>query len=51
MRHPIRDPHGELIPTVDLRMPLDDSTPLPALRLNQKARIQRVKASNTELLR
>ena len=51
MGHPIRDPHGELIPTEDLRMPLDDSTPLSALRPNQKARIQRVKASDTELLR
>src|SRR5687768_5947580 len=28
MGHPARDPHGELIPTEDLKMPLDDSTPL-----------------------
>ena len=24
---PLRDPHGELIPTADLKMPFDDSTP------------------------
>ena len=51
MGHPIRDPHGELIPTADLKMPLDDSTPLSALRPNQTATIKRVKASDTELLR
>lgn len=51
MGHPIRDPHGELIPTEDLQMPPDDSTPLSALRPNQKARIQRVKAADTDLLR
>ena len=51
MGHPIRDPHGELIPTEDLRMPLDDSTPLSALRPNQIAIIQRVKASDPNLLR
>ena len=51
MGHPIRDPHGELIPTEDLKMPLDDSTPLSALRPNQNATIQRVKASDADLLR
>ena len=51
MGNPIRDPHGELIPTEDLRMPLDDSIPLSALRPNQKARIQRVKAAYPDLLR
>ena len=51
MGHPLSDPHGELIPTADLKMPLDDSTPLSALRPNQKATIQRVKAADTELLR
>lgn len=51
MGHPLRDPHGELIPTADLKMPLDDSTPLSALRPNQTATIKRVKASDTELLR
>src|SRR4030095_5358047 len=51
MGHPLRDPHGELIPTADLKMPLDDSTPLSALRPNQKATIKRVKAADTEFLR
>ena len=51
MGHPLRDPHGELIPTADLRMPLDDSTPLSVLRPPQTAIIQRVKASDTKLLR
>jgi DtxR family Mn-dependent transcriptional regulator len=51
MGHPTRDPHGELIPTADLKMPFDDSTPLSSLRPKQAATIQRVKASDTELLR
>ena len=51
MGHPTRDPHGELIPTADLKMPLDDLTPLSALRPNHTATIKRVKASDTELLR
>jgi DtxR family transcriptional regulator, Mn-dependent transcriptional regulator len=51
MGHPIRDPHGELIPTADLKMPLDDSTPLSAIRPNQTATIQRVKAADPDLLR
>jgi DtxR family Mn-dependent transcriptional regulator len=51
MGHPSRDPHGELIPTADLKMPLDDSTPLSALRPTQSGTITRVIASDTELLR
>lgn len=51
MGHPLRDPHGELIPTADLRMPLEDSTPLSALRPNQRGTVQCVKAADTELLR
>ena len=51
MGHPIRDPHGEPIPTADLKMPLDDSMPLSALRPNQTATIQRVEASDPKLLR
>ncbi|MCQ3937725.1 MAG: metal-dependent transcriptional regulator [Chloroflexi bacterium] len=49
--NPLRDPHGELIPTADLKMPLDDSTPLSALRPNQSATIQRVIAQDPNLLR
>jgi len=51
MGHPLRDPHGELIPTADLKMPLEDSTPLSALRPAQKGTVQCVKAADTELLR
>jgi DtxR family Mn-dependent transcriptional regulator len=49
--HPTRDPHGELIPTVDLKMPVDDSTPLSALRPNESATIQRVDSQDPNLLR
>ncbi|HMB25434.1 MAG: metal-dependent transcriptional regulator [Chloroflexota bacterium] len=51
MGHPVRDPHGELIPTADLKMPTDDLTPLSALRAGQSATVTRVEASDTELLR
>jgi DtxR family Mn-dependent transcriptional regulator len=49
--HPLRDPHGELIPTADLKMPLEDSTPLSALRPTQTGTVQCVKAADTDLLR
>jgi len=51
MGHPTRDPHGDLIPTEDLKMPVDASTPLSALRPGQAATILRVKASDPNLLR
>jgi Mn-dependent transcriptional regulator len=51
MGHPARDPHGEPIPTADLKMPLDDFLPLSALRPQQMATIRRVQASDPELLR
>lgn len=51
MGHPLRDPHGELIPTADLKMPEEDSTPLSALRPNQRGTVQSVKAADTALLR
>ena len=51
MGNPIRDPHGELIPTADLKMPPDHLTPLSALRPKQIGIIKRVKAANPELLR
>ena len=51
MGHPLRDPHGELIPTADLQMPLDDSTPLSSLRSGQFGKVEYVKASEAELLR
>ena len=49
--HPTRDPHGELIPSADLKMPADKSMPLSALRSTQLAAIQRVNASDPDLLR
>lgn len=51
MGHPVRDPHGEPIPTADLKMPSDESMPLSTLRPDQTATIKRVKASDAELLR
>ena len=51
MGHPTRDPHGELIPTADLKMPSDNSMPLAALRPSQTATVKRVKGSDKELLR
>jgi DtxR family Mn-dependent transcriptional regulator len=51
MGHPDRDPHGEPIPTADLKMPLDDSTPLSVLRPDQTVTIKRVVASDKDLLR
>lgn len=49
--HPARDPHGELIPTEDLKMPVDDSTPLSSLRPSQTAKILRVVSQDPKLLR
>jgi DtxR family Mn-dependent transcriptional regulator len=51
MGHPTRDPHGELIPTEDLKMPEDPSIPLSALRSGQSGTITCVKSSETNLLR
>jgi DtxR family Mn-dependent transcriptional regulator len=51
MGHPVRDPHGELIPTEDLTMPVDSSAPLSSLRPKQTAIIKRVIASDPALLR
>jgi len=51
MGDPIRDPHGELIPTADLKMPLDNSAPLSTLRPTQTGTVQCVKAADTDLLR
>jgi DtxR family Mn-dependent transcriptional regulator len=51
MGNPPRDPHGELIPTSDLHMPMEDSAPLSALRLGQRARIRYVHGADADLLR
>jgi DtxR family Mn-dependent transcriptional regulator len=41
---PLRDPHGELIPTAQLTMPSEDTQPLTALRPPQQAVVRRVEA-------
>jgi len=51
MGNPVRDPHGEPIPSADLKMPFDDSTPLSALRPDQSGIIQSVKGTDTGFLR
>lgn len=51
MGHPTRDPHGEPIPTEDLKMPADTSVPLSALRSGQGGIVTCVKSSETDLLR
>ncbi len=51
MGHPTRDPHGELIPTEDLKMPVDESLPLSSLRPGQSGVLARIKAPDAELLR
>ncbi len=49
--NPARDPHGELIPTADLKMPVEDSTPLSSLRPKETAVVRRVCAQDVSLLR
>lgn len=49
--HPTRDPHGELIPTVDLVMPVDKSCPLASLRTDETATVRRVSDDDPALLR
>ena len=41
---PSRDPHGDLIPTVELNMPASSDQPLSSLRPSQNAIIRRVTA-------
>lgn len=49
--NPLRDPHGELIPTAELTMPTDAGTPLSTLRPPLKAEILRVRSDDPALLR
>ncbi|MBE0683475.1 MAG: metal-dependent transcriptional regulator [Anaerolineales bacterium] len=49
--HPERDPHGELIPTADLTMPMDESCPLASLRTDETATVKRVSDDDPALLR
>ncbi len=48
---PLRDPHGELIPTPDLVMTADLLLPLAELRPTQQAIVVRVQAKDQSLLR
>jgi DtxR family transcriptional regulator, Mn-dependent transcriptional regulator len=48
---PDRDPHGDPIPTAELKLPEDDSTPLSALRPPQKAAVVRVSGEDPAFLR
>lgn len=49
--NPIRDPHGEPIPTSDLKMPVDSSVTLNGLRPEQQATVSRVNAEDPRFLR
>jgi len=49
--NPLRDPHGELIPTAELTMPIDAEHPLSTLRPPLKAEILRVRSDDAGLLR
>ncbi|MGC8857071.1 MAG: metal-dependent transcriptional regulator [Anaerolineae bacterium] len=49
--HPLRDPHGDPIPTADLTMPADSSRPLASLRDAATATVKRVSNANPVLLR
>jgi DtxR family Mn-dependent transcriptional regulator len=51
MGNPSRDPHGEFIPSADLSMPLDDTSPLSSLRPNQTVELHSVRGAEPELLR
>ena len=49
--NPVHDPHGDPIPTRDLRLPSPTTLTLAQLRPPQHAIIQRVRDANPELLR
>jgi DtxR family Mn-dependent transcriptional regulator len=48
---PVRDPHGEPIPSRDFHLPPHSNLRLSELRSGQRAKIQRVEDSDPELLR
>lgn len=51
MGYPLRDPHGEPIPTAELVMPADESVALTSLKAGQVAFIRRVHAQDAGVLR
>jgi DtxR family transcriptional regulator, Mn-dependent transcriptional regulator len=51
MGYPLRDPHGEPIPSADLVMPKDQGIALTKLKPNQEACILRVHAQDADFLK
>jgi DtxR family Mn-dependent transcriptional regulator len=51
MGNPVRDPHGDPIPTEDLTMPSDDTRPLASLRTGEAGAIKRVNGADPAFLR
>jgi DtxR family transcriptional regulator, Mn-dependent transcriptional regulator len=51
MGYPLRDPHGEPIPSADLVMPKDQGIALTKLKPNQEGCIQRVHAQDADFLK
>lgn len=49
--NPLRDPHGDLIPTADLTMPSDDTRPLASLRTGEVGTVKRVHGADPAFLR
>jgi len=49
--NPSNDPHGEPIPSSDLRMPADSAKAVSTLECGQSGRVQRVTSNNPDLFR
>jgi DtxR family Mn-dependent transcriptional regulator len=49
--NPTRDPHGEPIPSADLKMPVSRAEPLSSLRPQQKARVRSIQSPDSNALR
>ncbi len=49
--NPVRDPHGDLIPSADLTMPAEDTRPLSFLRPVRETTIERVDDEESAFLR
>ena len=51
MGNPVRDPHGDPIPTVDLTMPAENTRPLASLRTGEAGTVKRVNGEDPAFLR
>jgi DtxR family transcriptional regulator, Mn-dependent transcriptional regulator len=51
MGNPVRDPHGDLIPSADLTMPSEDARPLISLRTGEAGTVKRVNGADPAFLR